>query len=89
MEKVAVSIRTTLEELEHHQPLAKTRADNSTSHDILTSTVQQKWSKAFDMNIYWIKDRIKSVQFFLFWDRGNNNKADYFTKNGSPKPHKN
>ena len=61
--KVAVPIRTELTESIHPQPTAKIRTDNRTSHDILTSTIRQKRSKAFDMNIYWVKDRIKRKQF--------------------------
>ena len=86
--KTAVPIRNTLEELEHIQPPTTIRTDNSTSFGILTSTIRQKRSKAFDMNIYWIKDRIKRKQFYLFWDKGTNNRADYFTKHFPPKHHK-
>ena len=50
--KVAVPIRTALAELNHPQPPATIRTDNNTSHGILTSTIRQKSSKAFDMNIY-------------------------------------
>ena len=50
--KTAVPIRTTLQELGHQQPATTIRTDNSTSHGILTSTIRQKKSKAFDMNIY-------------------------------------
>ena len=68
--KVAVPIRTALTELNHPQPPSTIRTDNSTSHGILTSTIRQKCSKAFDMNIYRVKDRIKRKQFFLFWYKG-------------------
>ena len=34
-----------------------------------------------------MKDRIKRKQFYLFWDKGKNNRADYFTKNFPPKHH--
>ena len=57
--KVAVTIQTALTELNHPQFPATIRTDNSTSHSILTSTIRQKRTKAFDMNIYWIKERIK------------------------------
>ena len=85
---VAVPIRTALTELNHPQPPATIRTDNSTSQGILTSTISQKRSKDFDMTIYWVKYRIKRQQFLLFWDRGTNDKADYFTKNFPPKYHK-
>ena len=57
--KTAVPIRTTLQELGHQQLATAIRTDNSTSHGILTSTIRQKKSKAFDTNIYWIRDRIR------------------------------
>ena len=85
---VAVPIQKALTELNHPQPPATIRSNNSTSHGILTSTIRKKLSKAFDMNIYWVKDRIKRKQFFLFWDIVTNNKADYFTKHLPPKYHK-
>ena len=84
----AVPIRTALAELGHVQPPTTIRTDNSTSHGILTSTIRQNRFKAFDMNIYWIKDRIKRKQFFSFWDKGPHNKADYFTKHFPPRHHK-
>ena len=85
--KVEVPIQRALTELNHPQPPDTIITDNSTSHGILilTSTIRQKRSKSFDMNIYWVKDRIKRKPFFLFWDRGTNNKADYFTKHFPPK----
>ena len=86
--KVAVPIRTALEELGHPQPPTIIRTGNSTAHGILTSAIRQKRSKAFDMNVYWIRDRIKRKQFNIFWDKGKNNKADYFTKHFPPQHHK-
>ena len=67
--KVAVPMGTALTELNHPQPSATIITDNITSHGILTSTIREKRSKAFDMNIYRVKDRIKR-KIFLFWDRG-------------------
>ena len=58
-EKVGVPIKKSLIELNHPQPPATIRTDNSTSHGILTSTIRQKRFKAFDRNIYWVKYRIK------------------------------
>ncbi len=50
--------------------------------------LDRKKSKAFDMNIYWIRDRIRQGRFFLFWDKGKNNKAGYFPKHFPPEHHK-
>ena len=85
--KTAIPIRTALEELGHPQPPTIIKTDNSTAHGILPSKIRQKRSNAFDMNVYWIKDRIKQKQK-IFWERGKNNKADYFTKHFPPKHHK-
>ena len=57
--KIAVPILTALTELNHHQPPTTIRTDNSTSHGILTLTIRKKRTKAFYINIYWVKDRIK------------------------------
>ena len=63
--KVAVPIRTELTGLNHPQPPATIRTDNSTSQGILTSTIRGKRSKDFDMNIYWVKYRIKKKTIFV------------------------
>ena len=86
--KSAVPIRTTLIELGHPQPPTPLKTDNSTAFGILNSTIRQKRSKSFDMRIYWMKDRIQQRQFRLFWDKGSNNLADYFTKHHPPCHHK-
>ena len=85
--RLDVPIKTVLIELGHSHPPTTIRIDNSTSHRILTSTIRQKRPKAFDINIYWIEDRIKRGQFYLFLNEGTNNKVDKFTKQLPPKHH--
>ena len=63
--KVAVPILTALTELNRPQPPATIRTDNSTYYGILTSTIRQKRSKDFYMNIYRIKDIIKRKNLFI------------------------
>ena len=86
----AVPMRTTLEELGHEQPDDGTPfdTDNKTARGILTKTMRQKLSKAFDMRYWWMKDRIKQKQFNLIWAPGKDNNADYFTKHFPPWVHK-
>ena len=86
--KVAIPIRNTLAELGHPQPPTPIKTDNSTACGILNSSMRQKRSKAFDMKIYFMKDRIQQKDFRLYWDRGPNNWADYFTKHHPPSHHK-
>ena len=85
----AVPIITALSELNHQQPASGTRisTDNSTAKGVLTANLRQKLSKAFDMQYWWIKDRIKQRQFDLVWEPGKENRADYFTKHFPPKHH--
>ena len=63
----AVPIITALSKLNHQQPASGTRisTDNSTAKGVLTANLCQKLSKVFDMQYWWIKDRIKQRQFEL------------------------
>lgn len=49
--------------------------------------MRQKRSKAWDMRYHWIRDRVAQEQFEIFWDKGTNNYADYFTKHHPPIHH--
>jgi hypothetical protein len=86
--KEAVPIRTTATELGHPQPPTPIKTDNTTAHGILTRTVRQKLSKAFDMRFHWMRDRIDQKQFHLYWEKGILNLADYFTKHHPPRHHR-
>ena len=37
-----------------------------------------------DMQFYWIKDRLKQKDFFVYWKPGSQNMGDYFTKYHPP-----
>ena len=85
--KEAAALRTTLQEMGHEQPATPIQVDNSTACGIVNTTIQQKRSKAIDMQFYWVQDRVKLGEFHVFWKPGNANKADYFTKHHSVKHH--
>ena len=57
--KAAVPLHITLKEMEHPQPPTPVQIENSTIEVIMNSTVQQKRSKAMDMQFYWVQDCIK------------------------------
>jgi hypothetical protein len=86
--KEACEICTALHEMGHPQPPTPIQVDNSTAAGIANNSVKQKRSKAMDMRFYWIQDRIKQDQFRVFWNRGDRNKADYFTKHFPEKHHR-
>jgi hypothetical protein len=86
--KEACEIRTALHEMGHPQPPTPIQVDNSTAAGIANQSVKQKRSKAMDMRFYWIQDRIKQNQFRVYWNRGDRNWADYFTKHFPEKHHR-
>ena len=82
----ACPIRTTLEFLGHPQPPTPIRTDNACADGIINETVKAKRSKAMDMRFYWVRDRVKQKQFYVYWKPGKTNYGDYFTKH-HPTPH--
>jgi hypothetical protein len=80
--------RTTLTEMGYNQDATELKTDNTTADGIINNTVQQKRSKAIDMILYWVKDRVEQYQFNVGWAPGDTNMGDYFTKPHSPTHHK-
>ena len=76
----AVTIRNCLEAMGHKQPATPIKKDNSTANGIINDTMKQKRSKAIDVRFYWLRDRTKQGQFYIYWDSGKNNFADFYTK---------
>ena len=73
-------IRSLLKALGHPQPPTPLKTDNSTAIGFAYDNITQKRSKSWDMNYYWMRDRIKDKQLHIYWDKGSNMKADYHTK---------
>jgi hypothetical protein len=84
----AVALRRCLEVMGFPQPATPMKTDNSTANGIINNTMKQKRSKAIDMRFYWLRDRAQQGQFYVFWDAGKNNLADYYTKHHPPQHHK-
>jgi hypothetical protein len=84
----AVGLRNCLEAMGFPQPATPLKTDNNTANGIINNTMKQKRSKAIDVRFYWLRDRVKQGQFYVFWDAGKNNIADYFTKHHPPAYHK-
>jgi hypothetical protein len=86
--KEGIVLRTTLEELGHHQPPTPLQTDNTTALVYSNGTIKQKHTRAMDMQFYWVKYRVKKGQFNVYWGPGYQNLGDYFTKHHSPAHHK-
>ena len=86
--KDACMIRNMLEDMGHPQPATLIEADNACAVGLANDTVKQKRSKAIDMRFYWVRDRVKQGQFIIYWRKGSDNIADYFTKHHPPAHHR-
>jgi hypothetical protein len=86
--KDGVMLRNTLQDLGHMQPATLIETDNACAAGIANDTIKQKRSKAIDMRFYWVRDRVRDGQFIIYWKKGAENKADYFTKHFAPSHHR-
>jgi len=84
----AIPLRIALLEMGHPQHPTPLEMDNDTAFGVLTSRIIPKKSKAIDMRFYWLRDRENQKQFKLYWCKGENNLADYFTKHHTTPYHK-
>ena len=84
----AVALRNCLTEMGYPQPATPLKTDNNTANGIINNTMKQKRSKAIDVRFYWLRDRVKQGQFYVFWDSGKNNLGDFYTKHHPPIYHK-
>jgi hypothetical protein len=74
--------------MEHPQPPTPLKTDNTTAMGYSNYTIKQRRTRAMDMHFYCFKDRVKQVQFHVYWGPGYQKLADYFTKHHSPTHHK-
>jgi hypothetical protein len=64
----------------HPQPATPLFCDNEVAIGIAADTVSQRMSKATDMRLHWIRDRVHQGHFRVLFIRGLHNVADFFTK---------
>ena len=85
--QTARPIRHILISLGHPQPPTPLKTDNATANVFLHQTMRHKKSKSWDMRYWWLKEKSAQSEFSIFWDKGVNNWADYFTKHFAPNVH--
>ena len=54
----------------------------------VNSVMKPKRSKTWDMKWQWLRDKEVLEQLRVYWDKGKNNDADYFTKQHPPIHHR-
>lgn len=86
--KQSVDFRNILESLGYPQPQTWMETDNTTAWKLANGTVKHRQSKAMDMRFFWITDRVKQGQFYVYWRKGKTNRADFVTKCHPPKYHR-
>lgn len=84
----AIPIRYMLDAIGHPQPATPIKTDNSTAQGFVYDNINQKRSKSWDMRYYWLRDKQTHQQFDIYWERGTDNHADYYTKHHPTKYHK-
>ena len=77
--QAAILIRRMLTILGHPQPPTPMKTDNKTAKGFVSKTLKSKRSKSWDMRNFWIQDETSKNQFLIYWDKGVNNLAKYFT----------
>ena len=85
--KIGIWIKKMLTALGHPQNIIPIKTDNSTAEAFSNSTLKEKKSKAWDMRLNWLQDRVKQKDIKVYWSAGSNNFADYPTKHFSPTYH--
>ena len=50
--------------------------------------MRPKKSKTWDMNMHWLRDKEVLKHIRVYWDKGKNNYADYFTNHFPPIDHR-
>ena len=86
--QTALPIRLLLQQMGHSQPPTPLKTDNKVAEAFVSQEMRHKKSKSWDMRLWWLKDKVVQNHFKIFWDAGENNWADYFTKHFAPKYHR-
>jgi hypothetical protein len=77
---IATGKRKILANMGHPQPATPLFCDKEMAIGIAADMVSQRMSKATDMRLHWIRDRVRQGHFRVLFIRGLHNVADFFTK---------
>ena len=86
--QTALELINILKALDHPQTTIPVKTDNETAASFVNDTLKRKRSKAWDVRYHWLIEQQKKKNFKIFWDKGDNNLADYHTKHHPPSHHK-
>ena len=72
--------RNTLVELGYPQQPTTISVDNTVALGLAADTINAKRSKSMDVRFFWLRDRVRQLQFSMQHLRGRWNISDFFTK---------
>lgn len=78
--QTATSLRHSLQDLGYPQPTTLIISDNTCASNTASDAITARFSKAFDMRLHWIRDRVRLKEFRVEWRPGHLNLADFLTK---------
>ena len=78
--KEMVPLQNNLTEMGWKQTPSPPQSDNSTTVGMTNSTLIQKQSRSWDLQLNWLRCREAQGQFRTCWGKGPNNDGDYCTK---------
>jgi hypothetical protein len=67
--KEATLLCTNIIEMGHSQPPTPLQTCNTTSMGYINDTIKKRRTRAMDMRLYWVKDRVKQGQFRVYGAR--------------------
>ena len=70
--------------LDHKKPATPLKTYNSMTEGFVNSGMKPERSKTWDMKWHWLREKGFLEQLRVYWDKGTNNDADYFTKHHPP-----
>jgi hypothetical protein len=86
--QMGIPIRILLQALGHKQPATPLKTDNATANGFAHNNITQKKSKSWDMNYYWLRDKMTHKEYNIFWESAKTMYADYMTKHHPIKHHR-
>jgi hypothetical protein len=73
-------IRLTLNKLGHPQPPTPIHNDNTTTVGIINNSIKQQRSHAMEMRYFWLLDRKLQIYFRFYYQPGQENLGNYWSK---------
>ena len=82
-----IELKNMLEALGHPQEATPVKTNNATAASFVTDMLKQKRSKAWDVRYHWLCEQQAMKKFFIYWQQGLKNLADYHTTHHPPSYH--